>query len=88
MQHKPWGERFADFIRPYLFWLLLPATPIGVYGSAKMVVLAVEAWPWWVAWPVIISQFLILLGLAAAIDSQQERLKMLEAEQAERPHLS
>lgn len=85
MEYKHWIDRAGYRVRPYLFWVLLPATPIWLFGSAKMVKLAIESWPWWASPTVLISQFLVLAGIAALIDSQQERLKTLEDALAARP---
>lgn len=66
-----WADKVALKVRAPLIAGLILIVPVGLLGYGYMAALAVQMWPWWVAWPVILGQLVMFVAVASLIDSRQ-----------------
>lgn len=65
-------DRIARTLRPVFITLAYMTAPVSLIGYGKMLLMAFEAWPWWVSAAVVISQVIVALGLSSRLDARQE----------------
>lgn len=79
-------DRLGYKLRPVVLALLYLCGPVMLFTYCRLILIAIDQWPWWATAVTVISHLVGWLGIGALFDRQEERRMMPEADQDE-PHL-